>query len=207
MKKILLLVGFYLALSFQINAQRNTSEIFEVNEITWYGLDFSNVRLIGTIGFKNPEKIKSYYFEVWNSLILDESKKYKLDKFFKKESVKHYLDIVTDRNNLPNVDELVTETEYSFSDKKVEQIISDYDSGDKEGIGLVFIIESLNKYSEKAFIWVTFFDIHSKRVLLTERLDGKAGGYGFRNYWAGAFYKVMKSAYKSIKTNQEISNE
>ncbi len=117
-----------MALSFQINAQRNTSDIFEVNEITWYGLDFSNVRLIGAIGFKNPEKIKSYYFDAWNSLIIDESKKYKLDKFFHKESVKHYLNIVTDRNNLPNLDELVIETEYSFDAEKVMQIISEYDS-------------------------------------------------------------------------------
>ena len=65
MKKLLMLVGFYLALSYQINAQSNASEIREVNEITWYGLDFSNVRLIGAIGFKNPEKIKSYYFDAY----------------------------------------------------------------------------------------------------------------------------------------------
>lgn len=201
MKNILLLVGFYMALSYQINAQYNTSEISEVNEITWYGLDFSNVRLIGAIGFKNPEKIKSYYFDAWNSLIINEPKKYKLDKFFHKESVKHYFNIVTDRNNLPNLDELVIETEYSFDAEKVMQIISEYDSGDKEGIGLVFILESLDKHREKAFIWVTYFDIQTKRVLLTERLDGKAGGYGFRNYWAGAYYKVMKSAYKSININ------
>jgi len=201
MKKLLMLVGFYLALSYQINAQSNASEIREVNEITWYGLDFSNVRLIGAIGFKNPEKIKSYYFDAWNSLIIHESKKYKLDKFFHKESVKHYLGIVSDRNNLPNLDELVIETDYSFDAEKVRQIISAYDSGDKEGIGLAFIVESLNKHSEKAYIWVTFFDIRSKRVLMTERLDGKAGGYGFRNYWAEAYYKVMKSAYKSKHIN------
>lgn len=207
MKKILLLVGVFIALSFHINAQHNTSDIFEVDKITWYGFDFSNVRLIGAIGFKNPEKIKSYYFDAWNSLIINESKKYKLDKFFHKESVKYYLNIVTDRNELPNLDELIIETEYAFGAEKVVQIISDYDSGDKEGIGLVFILESLDKYKEKAFIWVTFFDIQTKRVILTERLEGKAGGYGFRNYWAGAYYKVMKSAFKSIQKEYEIPNE
>jgi len=196
-----------MALSFQINAQHNTSDIFKVNEITWYGLDFSNVRLIGAIGFKNPEKIKSYYFDAWNSLIIYETNKYKLDKFFHKESVEHYLNIVTDRNTLPNLDELIIETEYSFGAEVVIQIISEYDSGDKEGIGLVFILESLNKYRENAFVWVTFFDIQTKQVLLTEKLVGKAGGYGFRNFWAGAYYKVMKSAYKSIYMEYKISNE
>jgi hypothetical protein len=175
-----------MALSFQINAQHNTSDIFKGNEITWYGLDFSNVRLIGAIGFKNPEKIKSYYFDAWNSLIIYETNKYKLDKFFHKESVENYLNIVTDRNTLPNLDELVIETEYSFGAEEVMRMISEYDSGEKEGIGLVFILESLNKYKERAIIWVTFFDIQTKQVLLTERLEGKAGGYGFRNFWAGA---------------------
>ena len=196
-----------MALSFQINAQHNTSDIFKVNEITWYGLDFSNVRLIGAIGFKNPEKIKSYYFDAWNSLIIYETNKYKLDKFFHKESVENYLNIVTDRNTLPNLDELIIETEYSFGAEEVMQMISEYDSGEEEGIGLVFILESLNKYKERAIIWVTFFDIQTKQVLLTERLEGKAGGYGFRNFWAGAYYKVMKSAYKSIYIEYKISNE
>jgi hypothetical protein len=207
MNKFLLLIVFCLALSFQINAQLNTSDIFEVNEITWYGLDFSNVRLIGAIGFKDPEKIKSYYFDAWNSLIIYEPNKYKLDKFFHKDSVKQYLGIVTDRNTLPNLDKLVTETEYSFGAEKVMQIISEYDSGEKEGVGLVFIVESLNKYEEKAIIWVTFFNIETKQVLLTEKLDGKAEGYGFRNFWAGAYHRVMKSAYKSIQTEYKISIE
>lgn len=207
MDKFLLLIVFYLTLSFQINAQLNTSDIFEVNEVTWYGLDFSNARLIGAIGFKDPEKIKNYYFDAWNSLIIYEPNKYKLDKFFHKDIVKHYLGIVTERNTLPNLDELVIETEYSFGTEKVMQIISEYDSGEKEGIGLVFIVESLNKYEEKAIIWVTFFDIKTKQVLLTKKLAGKAGGYGFRNFWAGAYHRVMKSAYKSIQTEHKISSE
>ncbi len=194
-----MLATVYMALIFQINAENNTSEVFKVEEITWYGLDFSSVRLIGAIGFKDKEKIKDYYFDAWNSLIIDESKKYRLDKFFRKESVEYYLDIATERNELPNINDLVIEDEYSFDDEKVMQIISEYDTKDNEGIGLVFIIESLDKYKEKAFIWVTFFDNKTKQVITTEKFDGKAGGYGFRNYWAGAYHNVMKSASKSIK--------
>lgn len=132
-------------------------------------------------------------------MIIDEPKKYRLDKFFRKESVEYYLDIATERNELPNINDLVIEDEYSFDDEKVMQIISEYDTKDNEGIGLAFIIESLDKYKEKAFIWVTFFDIKTKQVIRTEKFYGKAGGYGFRNYWAGAYHNVMKSASKSIK--------
>ncbi|MCP4910318.1 MAG: hypothetical protein GY907_06390 [Bacteroidetes bacterium] len=207
MKKVLMLATVYMALIFQINAENNTSEVFKVEEITWYGLDFSSVGLIGAIGFKDKEKIKDYYFDAWNSLIIDEPKKYRLDKFFRKESVEYYLDIATERNELPNINDLVIEDEYSFDDEKVMQIISEYDTKDNEGIGLAFIIESLDKYKEKAFIWVTFFDIKTKQVIRTEKFYGKAGGYGFRNYWAGAYHNVMKSASKSIKKENETINE
>ena len=206
MKKILMLATVYMALIFQINAENNTSEVFKVEEITWYGLDFSSVRLIGAIGFKDKEKIKDYYFDAWNSLIIDEPKKYRLDKFFRKEAVEYYLDIATERNELPNINDMVIEDEYSFDDEKVMQIISEYDTKDNEGIGLAFIIESLDKYQEKAFIWVTFFDIKTKQVIRTEKFYGKAGGYGFRNYWAGAYHNVMKSASKSIKKENETIN-
>ncbi len=206
MKTFFLLIGFYLILPFQTNTLSNTSELTNVNEITWYGLDFSNVRLIGAVGFTNPEKIKSYYFGTWNSLILDEYDKYNLEKFFYVGSVKNNLDIVTDRNKLPDPDKLVIESDYSFGVDKVMQIISEYDSGDNKGIGLVFIVESLNKYKEKASVWVTFFDIQSKKVLLAKRIEGKASGFGFRNYWAGAYYNIMKSAYKTLNINSKISN-
>ena len=206
MKTLLLLIGIYLAIPFQNNALPDTQDTAIVNEITWYGLDFSNVRLIGAIGFNEPEKIKSYYFGTWNSLILDEYDKYNLKKFFYVGSVKNDLSVVMDRNKLPDAGKLVIENDYSFDVEKVMQIISEYDSGDKKGIGLVFIVESLNKYKEKASVWVTFFDIQTKKVLLAKRIEGKAGGFGFRNYWAGAYYNVMKTAYKSININSVISN-
>jgi hypothetical protein len=32
----------------------------------------------------------------------------------------------------------------------------------------------------------------SKSVLLTKPMEGKAGGFGFRNYWAKTFFNVVK---------------
>ncbi len=201
MKKLLLFSVIFLSFTHVGNAQYTTADISKIDKITWYGLDFSNVKLIGSIGFTNPESIQSHYFDTWNGLILSEPDKYNLTKYFHKDLVEHYLSVVTVRNTLPIPEELVIETEYSFGTEKVKQIIAEYDSGEREGIGLVFIIEKLNKYKEEANIWVTFFDIKTKEVLLTEYLEGKAGGFGFRNYWAKTYYNVMKSAYKSARKN------
>ena len=36
----------------------------------------------------------------------------------------------------------------------------------------------------------------SKKVLLTEKVRGKAGGFGFRNYWARTIHEVLKDIDK-----------
>jgi hypothetical protein len=37
-------------------------------------------------------------------------------------------------------------------------------------------------------------------VLLSKHITGKSGGFGFKNYWAKAFYNILKDAdYKDWK--------
>ncbi len=97
---------------------------------------------------------------------------------------------------LPDPDELVINTDYSLGEDEVKKIISEYDITGKEGIGLVFIMESFNKNKELGYIWVTFFDLETKEVLLSNKMSGKPGGFGIRNYWAKSYYNVMKSIEK-----------
>ena len=68
-------------------------------------------------------------------------------------------------------------------------------------------MESFNKPKRIGTMWVTFFDIASKTVLLTEKMSGKAGGAGFRNYWARAYYNVMDKIQKKeyLKWKKEHS--
>lgn len=197
MKKLLLLFGLILSLAIVSKAQNTTADIFKADQVTWYGLDFSNVKLVGSIGFTNPSDIKHRIFKSWNGLFLSEPEKYNVAKFFHLNSVKHDLTIVSERNELPHVDELVIESSYSFDREKVKSIIAEYNTDGNAGIGLVFIMESFNKYDELGHMWVTFFDISTKEVLHTERFSGKPGGFGLRNYWAKSYYNVMRYIDKS----------
>ncbi len=86
---------------------------------------------------------------------------------------------------------MVIDESYSFGEDVVKKIISEYDTEAANGIGLVFIVESFNKNDARGYVWVTFFDLSNKEVLFTEKLSGKAGGFGFRNYWAKSYYNVM----------------
>ncbi|MEN8224646.1 MAG: hypothetical protein ABFS05_04725 [Bacteroidota bacterium] len=198
MKKLLLLSGIILALSFAGNTQNTASDIYKADHVTWYGLDFSNVKLVGSAGFTNPSDIKYRFFKAWNGLFMSEPDKYNVAKFFHLNSVKNDISIVSERNELPDVDELVVENSYSFDKEKVKSIIAEYNTAGNEGIGLVFIMESFNKYDEQGYIWVTFFDIATKEVLHTEHFGGKPGGFGIRNYWARSYYNVMVYIDRSV---------
>ena len=58
-------------------------------------------------------------------------------------------------------------------------------------------MESLSKTSENGSMWVTFVDMDTKKLILTERMVGKAMGFGFRNYYAYTVYKVIQDIKKN----------
>ena len=75
---------------------------------------------------------------------------------------------------------------------KVASIIKKYDYKGKKGLGMMFVVEGMHKEAKKASMWVVFIDMDTKKMLLAKQLEGKASGFGFRNYWAKTFYNVLK---------------
>ena len=207
MKK-LMLIFICLVFSGQMVISQGTIGIFTTKEAVWYGLDFSKIRLVGTEGFSDVAKIKDVYFSSWNNLILSESAKYDLKSMFFKDTVFYDLSIVEERNKLPEISELVINiNSYTLDKAIIEEVINGYDTKEKEGIGIVFIMESFDKPGKLGTMWVTFFNIADKSVLLTEKMSGKPGGAGFRNYWARTYYNVMAKIKKSeyLKWEKEYS--
>jgi hypothetical protein len=58
-------------------------------------------------------------------------------------------------------------------------------------------MEKFVKLEEAGYMWVVFFDLSNKNILLMENMTGKAGGFGWRNYWARSFYTVLKEIEKT----------
>jgi len=173
------------------NAQ-SASSVFNTHEVTWFGVDFSNAKFIGPEGFSNPVEIVDRFFDSWNNLVVSEQKKYDIKKHFRKRYVEYDLSIVKERNSSVDPDDLVLESyeSHELSMEDIRQIISEYNSN-RSGLGLVFIVETFNKPRDLGTMYVTFFDIKTGKVLFTEKLSGKAGGIGLRNYWASSIHKVF----------------
>jgi hypothetical protein len=176
---------------FMLNGHAQ-DKIHSAEEINWCGLDFSHCRLLTDFGFTDPDKVCDYYMKTaWNGLLRMESDKFNVPHYFKKE-VNFHFDIVKENNSSIDPEGIITYDSYKIDEEKVQEIVRSYGEIDDEGVGLVFIVESLSKVDERASIWVTFFDCKTKDVIQTKKHYGSPGGMGFRNYWGNAFHKVMR---------------
>ena len=196
MKKILFIL--ILCLNIQLlSAQSSFSEIKKQHSWAWLGLDFSNTKLLGSEGFNDPKKIIDHYFIAWNQLIFDEGDKYNVKGAFKLKQIyteDSYFDLL---NSKVKSNDIFVDRSYSVSKSDINNIVKNYNfSNIKQKICLVFIVERLDKPKEQAVVWVTLINSNTKEIILTERMIGKPGGFGFRNYWAGAVYDIIKQIKK-----------
>ncbi|UII28843.1 hypothetical protein LVD15_10570 [Fulvivirga maritima] len=193
---------FLLALTFiclVAKAQDKQEKLFTSERVVWCGLDYSNVKCIGSEGFTDPEDITRRFFDSWNKLMKDEASKYNFREEYEFQGLTYDLSVVDERNQMPNADELVIESDYKLPEGKLEEIVASYDLEKvDEGLGLVYVMETLNKNEKRASIYVTFFDIASKEIIWSKKYYGAAGGFGLRNYWARPILEVMKDSAKEI---------
>lgn len=176
-------------------AQEDASRIFN-EDITWLGVDFSKATVLGETA--SPIQIIDYFDKI-NTLIISESEKYNFRLALNKTEVPYNLDPITKANAGINPDDLVSMSSKSaaLTEEDVKAAVKKYDLKGEKGVGLVFVMEALDKPGAHGHMWVTFIDMATNKVLLTERMSGKPGGFGFRNYWARPIYNVIQDIQKN----------
>lgn len=197
MKKVILIL--IVALQTGISSGQSIEELRDSESITWFGIDFSQARFIGKYDFKSPWELKDKLIPEWNQVVLREPEKYDISKYFSKPKVEMELGDVYDRNSKIDESEIIVgfeQSDYELNSEIIQEIISEY-KAEYTGYGLVFVVESFNKPIEKGTVWVTYFHIPTKQVILTKRLSAEPMGFGIRNYWARVIYDVMKTCETS----------
>lgn len=203
---VVLLLPFITSNLFAQNAKL---DIFDnKNQVTWLGVDFSEVRFVGPASdwgdaiVKTPTEMRDKYFPAWNDLILNEPNAFKVADAINRSEIINDISAITTVNNKTDKKDIFTEdisSYQSLNESAVARMVKKYNLKDKNGIGFLLIAEGMSKGKNEASYWVTFIDMHSKEVILTKRMTGKASGFGFRNYWAGSIKSVFKSMKKEFK--------
>ena len=182
----------------QLPAQ-SLKDVFNESETPVYylGADFTLARLIDVP--ENAADIRDRNYPAINDVIVNEPKKYDLAGAFHKTTIDHDLSFVAKRNEKINAEEIKSNNTADYDRLKEDDIstlVKGFDFGSKKGIGLLFVVDGMSKAKKSAGIWVTLVDMSTKKMLMTERLQGEPGGFGFRNYWAGSFRKVIEEIEK-----------
>ena len=165
---------------------------------TYLGIDFTKTRLIGDAG-ANTSDIANRQYGGINDVIVNEPKKYDIAGAFQKSKVDNDIAQAVTRNMSVKPAEIISTNPADFNRLKeadISTLVQGLDFLGKKGIGILFVVEALSKPAKASAIWATIIDMASNKVLLTERLEGKAAGIGFRNYWAGSFSDVLKTIDK-----------
>lgn len=201
MKKcVQFLVGGFLLLSATVAvAQKKADILNEATPLIYLGVDFSKTKVINDIA-ATAYDIKTRHFPGINQVVIAEPKKFDWPKYLERGNITNDIEAVTAINEKideKSINSNSTADEKHLKEADIQGMVNKYDLSGKKGIGLVIIMEALSKTAEAASMYITFIDLSSKKVLYTERMVEKAGGFGFRNYYASTIYKAMQTIKKS----------
>ena len=201
MKKMLIFAMLTLWVCAYAGDKQCKSAFASADKVVWAGVDYSHARLIGPGEFANPENIFPGMLDAWNNLVLQERL-----KFFEKElhkpvvvDIAGVMEVNTSAGasqiiNSPGANDTIGDSH--ITPDAIARAVRGYQLENKSGVAVVFIVDRLIKLDKKGegAVYVVAFDIGTREVLSSERVVGKAVGFGFRNYW----FRVIKDAEKGL---------
>jgi len=196
MKRTLASLFLYFAV-IAAQAQKTYSDphdIYITDELTFYGYDFSQTKLVETkrIG----EDLGQYVFG-WVGFLQERFNDEKIADWFRKKKAHVDFGPTIEQNKKVNGKEIAVYTKNTILLDSIQQMVNKYQLKEKDGIGLVVIVESFDKNTVKTSVYFTFFDIATKKVLVADYFVGKeADGYGLTAYW-GTSLKGITGNYAS----------
>jgi hypothetical protein len=198
---------FFLCLIFAstITRAQTIQDFFSANTttITWLGIDYSHVKLVGDFsqfggaGEKSSAQVRSQYFPAWNGIVLNEPEKYNLKSFLKKTEIIYEIDMVNALNSETNADSLETYKVPNYSTDQIKSFVKGYLLKEGKGLGVIMVAECLNKIAVEGSFYFVVLNMSNKEVLLVEKVKGPPAGFGLRNYWMGAVFNSLRSIEKT----------
>lgn len=206
--KNLIAVFIFGVFSFaQVQAQSVKDVFNKESKIVFLGLDFTRVKIIGE-PLSKTDDIVAKQFTLINQKFVNERKKFDLNKVFNKPNLSTAIGMVNKRNEAIDPDQLLSEDsdDYQRLEKNdIEMLVKNFDFDGKTGTGLLFVVEGYNKTLKEISVWVTYINLDTKSVILTERAKGAlTSGFTYANYWLSGFKSLMdnidKKEFKAWKS-------
>jgi len=203
MKKLSGLIAIFFAViatSFGQESFANQRDICNSKELIFYGYDYTHFKL------SDPKRIgqniKNFVF-VWIDFC-NEPVGRKLSKWFLKDKITINQTPTIEINMKLNNDELGAMSRSFLSKDSIQDYINKYKIQEKEGIGFVIIFECFDIQTKTVSAYYTFFDIASKKVLLSDYFISRDGNrYNYVRDWANAVIIALNKYLKEYRAKCE----
>jgi len=202
MRKLLFIIFL---LSASITWSQGNINVFETKSMTFYGLDFTHAKCMGTEKFPSPEELITEHIPQWNKIFMDEEIGEDVGKPYKKKEV-FYDTLIYAKNAQINAGELYIDHPYLLERKDIKAHIKGFADYNNSGLGLIYLVEALNRSEKYLSVWVVFFDKKTGDVLLSEPIRSKGKGRHFDSYWRNAFLEMFDTSAKDYKAWKKIYN-
>lgn len=197
MKYILLFTSL---LFIQFTSGQKSMKDFFTNktQVVFLGMDFTQAKFIGKKKFPSADGLKNHAIKSWNRFLATEPGKYSLQEAFGLKDKYYYnsINYFLKRNQTIDVAAKITDDDYSLTKEDVKKNVATYNTFEKEGLAVSFVVESFNDPKGEAHAWVVYIDLPSNEVIYMEKMMGKPGGLGQVNFWARSMYNIVTQIEK-----------
>jgi hypothetical protein len=156
----------------------------------WMGLDFSLFKLTD-IKFLGRDDELSKYIPAWQKIFLTEIPMSTLQRWFYKRNFKDYRLIGQAMYNEHLNSTWISTEANSITEDDITVHLKNYPLKNS-GIGLVFMVENLNKTNKVMSGYFVWFNMTSKEIILSERVSGRPSHGSMSSYWGKSFIPATK---------------
>jgi hypothetical protein len=160
---------------------QTAEDVYKSKSITFYGYDFGRLKLL------EPKRISEdmtpQVFS-WIGYLKERITDERLSGWLRKEVKSNWIPLVDHTKETLNGKDVVDVVQRPIHKDSIDSIVKRYPIKETEGLGFVVILEAFEKDTKRVYAHFTFFDIATRKVILTEYFNSKeADGYGLTNYW------------------------
>lgn len=179
-----------------IEYKYNIEAVINAPSVFWYGFDVSNSHMLDFAKFQQGKVILGANIPAILSILEKIYTKKYIKRLTQKDSV--VMNMVTLQDLYENIDpdKFIVRRNIEISIDSIKTIVKNYILPQKEGMGLVVIVEMFNKPEKYVTGYVTFFDMATREVFYATKMKDNPGGKGgFNYYWGNGIINLTRTFF------------
>ena len=194
-----LLIGF-----IQVVTAQSLKPIARSSELTWYGVDYSMVKLVGFEGKLPADRVQNEIVPQIDFSPFEGRDHRKLNRLFENRFTQSNLNYVDGRNNRATfTDSFLEEIVYLEYDE-IEVLIDEI-SGNGNGFGMLCIAEAMDEQNRVMTMWIVYFRESNNEIAFAKRYKADChdpwGSNAVHN-WKSAVERMLDGAADELNQHQ-----